>query len=91
MKRWINLKEAFPVHLFDKTKEVPDFKSPSTTLKKTKNKMRMIDMLKVCGLELEGKHYSGIDDARNIARCVIKTLESGFEYTQGMVHMATKF
>jgi inhibitor of KinA sporulation pathway (predicted exonuclease) len=48
----------------------------------------MGEMLQKCGLELEGKHHSGIDDARNIARCVIKTMEQGYEYTQGMVHNA---
>jgi inhibitor of KinA sporulation pathway (predicted exonuclease) len=31
----------------------------------------MPEMLEQSGLTLEGKHHSGIDDARNIARCVI--------------------
>ena len=46
----------------------------------------MPSMLNLCGLELEGKHHSGIDDARNIARCVLMCLEEGFEFHQGMVH-----
>jgi inhibitor of KinA sporulation pathway (predicted exonuclease) len=46
----------------------------------------MPDMLSLLGLELEGKHHSGIDDARNLARCVIATLKKGHKYTQGMVH-----
>lgn len=37
-------------------------------------------MLKLCELELEGMHHSGIDDARNIARCVIKCLEKGYVF-----------
>jgi len=42
-------------------------------------------MLDLCKLELEGKHHSGIDDANNIARCVVRCLENGFSFTQGMV------
>lgn len=42
-------------------------------------------MLELCGIELEGRHHSGIDDARNIANCVIKCLKEGFEFTQEMV------
>ena len=42
-------------------------------------------MLKWCGLELVGKHHSGIDDARNIAKVVVKMLELGFEFNQSMV------
>jgi len=45
----------------------------------------MPDMLDLCGLKLEGRHHSGIDDSRNIAACVIKCLELGFTFTQGMV------
>ena len=31
----------------------------------------MLSMLKVCGdMEIIGRHHSGIDDTRNIARCV---------------------
>lgn len=37
-------------------------------------------MLQICGLELEGIHHSGQDDARNISRCVLKCLEKGFEF-----------
>jgi len=34
-------------------------------------------MLRDLGIELVGKHHSGIDDARNIARIVTKLLEGG--------------
>ena len=40
----------------------------------------MPQLLELAGLELEGRHHSGIDDARNIARCVVKSLEKGFNY-----------
>ena len=42
-------------------------------------------MLELCKVELQGRHHSGIDDSRNIASCVLKCLEEGFEFTQGMV------
>ena len=41
----------------------------------------------MCNLELEGRQNSGIDDVKNIARVVISLLESGYEFTQGMVHV----
>ena len=64
------------MHLFDKTAPVPTYKF----IKDVKKSMvrGMPDMLHMCDLELEGKHHSGIDDARNIARCVITCLEKGF-------------
>lgn len=45
----------------------------------------MTDMLAWCGLELEGRHHSGIDDARNIAKVALKLLEHGFVFNQAMV------
>ena len=79
LKRWINIKKVFPVHLFDKSRpkhdvvNVKDVKKPSVS--------GMPDMLKTCGLELIGKHHSGIDDSRNIAACAIRCIEAGFEFT----------
>ena len=77
LKRWINFKKVFPVHLFDKTAPpVPTFKFIKDVKKPTvKN---MLAMLQICGLELEGKPHSGIDDARNIARCITTCLKQGF-------------
>ncbi len=40
----------------------------------------MTDMLKSCGLELEGRHHSGIDDTRNIARVLRKMLSDGYRF-----------
>jgi len=45
----------------------------------------MEHMLKLCALELQGNHHSGIDDSRNIARCVISCLKEGFKFEQTMV------
>lgn len=41
----------------------------------------MEHMLELAGLELEGRHHSGIDDAKNLARVAIKCLENGYEFT----------
>ena len=41
----------------------------------------MTHMLELCGLELEGRHHSGIDDSRNLARIVLKQLDEGYEFT----------
>jgi len=41
----------------------------------------MPQMLEAAGLKLEGKHHSGIDDAKNIAAVAIKCLDQGFEFT----------
>ncbi len=84
LKRWVNFKKVFPLHLFDKN--VPE--KTVTFVRDVKKPVisGMPDMIQACGLELVGKHHSGIDDARNIASCVVKTLEQGFEFHQGMVH-----
>lgn len=83
MKRWINIKKVFPVHLFDKTVAPPKFNTVKDIGKPPVK--GMTHMLDLCGLELQGKHHSGIDDSRNIAACAIKCLEKGFEFTQNMV------
>lgn len=83
LKRWINFKKVFPLHIFDETEPKPQFK---TIKEVTKPVVRgMEDMLRYCELELVGKHHSGIDDARNIAACVIECINKGFEFTQNMV------
>ncbi|CDW83651.1 exonuclease family protein [Stylonychia lemnae] len=83
LKRWINIKKVFPLHLFDKSKPEQQIDFIKNVKKSTVSGMG--ELLKLSGLELEGRHHSGIDDARNIARCVVSSLEKGFQYTQGMV------
>ncbi len=83
MKRWINFKKVFPVHLFDKSK-------PPTVINNIKDVRKpfvsgMTEMLDLCQITLQGRHHSGIDDSRNIAACVLKCLNLGFTFTQGMV------
>jgi ERI1 exoribonuclease 3 len=41
----------------------------------------MESMLEELELELEGRHHSGIDDSKNIARCVLSLLNIGFSFT----------
>jgi inhibitor of KinA sporulation pathway (predicted exonuclease) len=41
----------------------------------------MVEMLKSCGLKLIGNHHSGLDDAKNTARCAIEILKTGFKFT----------
>lgn len=67
------------MHLFDKKvtpvviNNVKDVRKPLVT--------GMEQMLKLCGLELIGKHHSGIDDSRNIAACVVRSLQEGYTFT----------
>lgn len=44
----------------------------------------MINMIKHLGLDLGGRHHSGIDDTRNIAKILIRLTEDG--YHKFMVH-----
>jgi ERI1 exoribonuclease 3 len=72
LKRWINLKKVFPTHLFDKSAPRNDVKFVKDVRKPPVGGMP--HMLELCGLKLEGRHHSGIDDSRNIAACVIRCL-----------------
>ena len=92
LKRWINIKKVFPQlkegqALKDADiKETMDAFNSINYIKKCKGQVNgMPHMLEVCGLDLVGRHHSGIDDARNIARCAIKLLQCGLQFKQGMV------
>ncbi len=41
----------------------------------------MTDMLAMLKLKLEGRHHSGIDDTRNIARCALQLMKDGKQFT----------
>lgn len=41
--------------------------------------MGMTSMLKHFQLKLEGRHHSGIDDCRNITKCLAKMIEEGID------------
>lgn len=60
--QWVNVKRAF-----DKLYKSRGWKARG-----------MVTMLSDLGLELQGKHHSGIDDCRNIARVVQAMLNDGW-------------
>jgi len=45
----------------------------------------MVEMLQLSKLELDGRHHSGIDDTKNIAKIVLYLLEQGFEFKRSMI------
>lgn len=83
LRRWINLKKVFSL-----TGAASEFNSPAHIKKCKPVVSGMTDMLEKCELKLVGKHHSGIDDARNLANCVIVMLQKGFKFGQGMVHVS---
>lgn len=50
-----------------------------------KNAGGMANMLVKLGIELEGRHHSGIDDSRNIAKIVLQMIADGMTYKDFVV------
>lgn len=75
LRRWINLKKVFNLGEAN-----PAFSNPDYIKKCKPVSSGMTDMLQSCNLELVGKHHSGIDDARNLGRCVLAQLKEGFVF-----------
>lgn len=48
-------------------------------------KQGMAGMLKTCGLTLDGRHHSGIDDSKNIAKIVQHLTDQGFVWSDDKV------
>jgi len=87
MKRWINLKKVFPRHLVQGGKPAFDFDDANTIYEIHKPATGGMEaMLKDLKIDLQGKHHSGIDDCRNLARIVLELMNRGFEVKQGMVN-----
>ena len=82
LKRWINLKKAFPKG------DGKDWRFKGMADKARPTVAGMEQMLQELGLELEGRHHSGIDDARNIAKVLTTLLKKGFKLRQSMVSCA---
>lgn len=78
LKRWVNIKKVFPLHLFDPN--APNYKINFIKDAQVHKIGGMPQLLDVCGLKLEGRHHSGIDDSKNIANVVLKMLEKGFNF-----------
>jgi ERI1 exoribonuclease 3 len=85
-KRWINLKMVWPAQfkkdqdLSEALKSGHDYSDINKIYKVKPSVKGMEDMLDLAGLKLEGRHHSGIDDSKNIARCAINLLERGYEF-----------
>lgn len=75
LKRWINLKKVFSLGAPGQ-----EWNSPNHIKKAKPFVSGMTEMLDKCGLILEGTHHSGIDDSRNLAKCVVHMLKSGFKF-----------
>lgn len=60
LRRWINVKDLF---------------ERITGKSRKRNGMGMVGMLRELGLKLDGRHHSGIDDSKNIAK-ILATLAS---------------
>ena len=85
LKRWINIKKTFPINKYDSSKMALNFDNYETIINAKAQVTGMTQMLELCGLELEGRHHSGLDDSKNIARVALNLMKNGFEFTQGMV------
>ncbi len=46
----------------------------------------MVEMLKEFNIKLEGRHHSGIDDAKNLAKIVIHLLNNGKNFTKSFIN-----
>jgi inhibitor of KinA sporulation pathway (predicted exonuclease) len=82
-KSWINIKKVFPIHMFDKSRPRNMVGNIQNVKKAAANGMD--HMLEIMGVKLEGRHHSGIDDTKNIARIVLGCIENGFEFHQGHI------
>ena len=91
LQRWINLKKAFPKDVNKKDlKEDSNNWNTVNQQDKAKPCGGMTAMLEALKLPLEGKHHSGIDDARNIAKIVLTLQGKDFEFNQAMVNNSKK-
>ncbi|CAD8057672.1 unnamed protein product [Paramecium primaurelia] len=76
LQYYINIKKVFPKSL----RNPKHYKDPC-----------MVEMLKLCGLDLLGRHHSGIDDVKNITRIVHYLInEKNFQFDERMVSYTFK-
>jgi ERI1 exoribonuclease 3 len=55
-----------------------NIKQDFATIHKLGKNKDMVGMLNDLGLELKGRHHSGLDDCKNIAAIAIKMIENGW-------------
>ena len=77
LKRYINLKEVFEIGLLGR--------GVNNGSKTFQTDTSMEDMLEKLGLKLDGRHHSGIDDSKNLAKIVIDLLAKGIFFTNNYV------
>ncbi|KAJ3319709.1 ERI1 exoribonuclease 3 [Boothiomyces sp. JEL0866] len=66
-QQWVNVKFAFNDTMADS--------------KRKQNRAKgMAGMLNALGLDLVGRHHSGIDDARNIAKIAVELIKKGYVF-----------
>jgi inhibitor of KinA sporulation pathway (predicted exonuclease) len=76
--------------------EYPDYLNKWINVKKAFEELKgyckvgMAGMLTELGLILEGRHHSGIDDARNIAKIVLALLDNNIKFTSDKIKQNTK-
>jgi inhibitor of KinA sporulation pathway (predicted exonuclease) len=91
-----DLKQCLRTEAAYKNIEYPDYLNKWINVKKIFselkgiNKCGMAGMLYELGLTLEGRHHSGIDDTRNIAKIVITLLQNNLKFTSDKVTQNTK-
>ena len=78
LRRYINLKKVFPVHKYKE--HFKEFVYSHIGQVKKPQVSGMEEMLQLLKLELKGKHHSGIDDCRNLARVALRLMEDGFKF-----------
>jgi ERI1 exoribonuclease 3 len=86
-----DLRQCLRTEAAIKDLDYPDYLNKWINIKKVfaelkgYDKVGMLGMLNELGLELEGRHHSGIDDARNIAKIVLKLLEKNIKFTSDKI------
>jgi inhibitor of KinA sporulation pathway (predicted exonuclease) len=86
LRRWINMKKALPSLGSGKPPKTEGWDHKVDLKKMKAGNKGMPGMLEACKIPLEGRHHSGIDDARNLTKIVQYALGHGFEFNQAMVN-----
>lgn len=67
MREFINVKKVFAQR----------YRNTTELQRKSRRQLGMAGMLQHLGLELKGRHHSGVDDSRNITSIVRRMIEDG--------------
>ena len=78
LQRWVNIKNVFPVHLFDESESAPNFTTPGTITGAKAAVIGTPQMLEICKLESKGS------ENLDIANVTVYLLKKDFNFTQCM-------